>query len=78
MTSRASDPDSPDSYTQRADQMTSVLDDILHQQAPPPHLVSGRDRGAWVPLFGLFLPRGGFFLLLADDRRDGLQLVALG
>ena len=33
-------PDSLDSYTQRADQVTSLLDDILHQQAPPPNLAS--------------------------------------
>jgi hypothetical protein len=33
-------PESLDSYTQRADQVTSLLDDILHQQAPPPHLSS--------------------------------------
>jgi hypothetical protein len=32
-------PDSLDSYTRRADQVTSILDGILHQQAPPPHLV---------------------------------------
>ena len=32
-------PDSLDSYTERADQMTSLLDDILHQQPPPPHLL---------------------------------------
>jgi hypothetical protein len=32
--------ESLDSYTQRADQMTSLLDDILHQQVPPPHLLS--------------------------------------
>ena len=32
-------PDSLDSYTQRADQVTSLLDDILHQQPPPPHLL---------------------------------------
>lgn len=31
-------PESLDSYTQRADQVTSLLDDILRQQAPPPHL----------------------------------------
>jgi hypothetical protein len=31
-------PDSFDSYTERADQVTSLLDDILHQQPPPPHL----------------------------------------
>ena len=29
-------PESIDSYTQRADQVTSLLDDILHQQLPPP------------------------------------------
>jgi hypothetical protein len=33
-------PDSIDFYTKRAEQMTTVLDGILHQQAPPPHLVS--------------------------------------
>jgi hypothetical protein len=33
-------PDSLDSYTQRADQLTSLLDDILHQQSPPPNLSS--------------------------------------
>jgi len=33
-------PESLDSYTQRADQVTSLLDDILHQQAPPPNLAS--------------------------------------
>ena len=32
-------PDSLDSYTQRADQVTTLLDDILHQQASPPHLL---------------------------------------
>ena len=32
-------PDSLDSYSQRADKVTSVLDDILHQQAPPPELL---------------------------------------
>ena len=31
-------PESLDSYTQRADQVTSLLDDILRQQVPPPHL----------------------------------------
>lgn len=31
-------PDSFESYTQRADQVTSLLDDILHQQPPPPRL----------------------------------------
>jgi hypothetical protein len=31
-------PDSLDSYTERADQVTSLLDDILRQQAPPPSL----------------------------------------
>ena len=31
-------PDSLDSYTERADQVTRLLDNILHQQAPPPHL----------------------------------------
>ena len=30
-------PDSLDSYTERADQVTHVLDDILHQQTLPPH-----------------------------------------
>jgi hypothetical protein len=29
-------PDSIDSYTERADQVTHLLDTILHQQAPPP------------------------------------------
>lgn len=29
-------PDSIDSYTERADQVTSLLVDILHQQPPPP------------------------------------------
>jgi hypothetical protein len=29
-------PDSLDSYSQRADQVTHLLDDILHQQNPPP------------------------------------------
>jgi hypothetical protein len=33
-------PDSLDSFTQRADQVTSLLEGILRQQAPPPHLVS--------------------------------------
>jgi hypothetical protein len=33
-------PESLDSYTQRADQVTSLLDDILHQQVPPPPLLS--------------------------------------
>lgn len=32
-------PDSLDSYTQRADQVTHLLDDILHQQTPPPGLL---------------------------------------
>ena len=32
-------PESIDSYTQRADQVTSLLYDILHQQAPPPNLL---------------------------------------
>ena len=32
--------ESLDSYTQRADQMTNLLNDILHQQVPPPHLSS--------------------------------------
>jgi hypothetical protein len=31
-------PDSLDSYTKRADQVTSLLDDILRQQTPPPPL----------------------------------------
>ena len=30
-----------------------------------------------IPLFGFFLPGGGVFLLLADHRRDCLQLIAL-
>lgn len=29
-------PGSPESYTERADQVTSLLEDILHQPAPPP------------------------------------------
>jgi hypothetical protein len=29
-------PESPESYTRRAAQVTSVLDEILHHQAPPP------------------------------------------
>jgi hypothetical protein len=33
-------PDSLDSYTQRADQVTSLLADILRQQSPPPILSS--------------------------------------
>jgi hypothetical protein len=33
-------PDSLESYTQRADQVTRLLDGILHQQASPPHLTS--------------------------------------
>jgi hypothetical protein len=33
-------PDSLDSYTQRADQVTSLLNDVLHQQSPPPNLPS--------------------------------------
>ena len=33
-------PDSLDSYTERADQVTHLLDNIMHQQAPPPHLLS--------------------------------------
>ena len=33
-------PNSLDSYTQRADQVTSLLDDILHQHLPPPSLSS--------------------------------------
>ena len=32
-------PDSIESYSERAQQMTSVLDGILHQPAPPPHLL---------------------------------------
>jgi hypothetical protein len=32
-------PESLDSYTSRADQMTSLLNGILHQPVPPPHLV---------------------------------------
>jgi hypothetical protein len=32
-------PESIESYTERADQVTSLLDGILHQQAPPPHIV---------------------------------------
>jgi hypothetical protein len=32
-------PESLDSYSQRADQVTSLLDDILHRQAPPPQLL---------------------------------------
>ena len=31
-------PESLDSYTERAYQVTSLLDDILHQPPPPPHL----------------------------------------
>ena len=31
-------PDSLESYTERACQVTSLLDDILHQQLSPPHL----------------------------------------
>jgi hypothetical protein len=31
-------PDSLDSYTERAFQVTSLLDDILHRPPPPPHL----------------------------------------
>jgi hypothetical protein len=31
-------PESLDSYTQRAVQVSSVLDEILHHQAPPPVL----------------------------------------
>jgi len=31
-------PDSLESYTARAHQVTSLLDDILHQPPPPPHL----------------------------------------
>jgi hypothetical protein len=33
-------PDSIESYSERAEQMTSVLDGILHQPTPPPHLLS--------------------------------------
>jgi hypothetical protein len=33
-------PDSLDSYTKRANQVTSLLDDILHKQPPPPSLSS--------------------------------------
>jgi hypothetical protein len=33
-------PDSLDWYTQRADKVTSLLEGILHQQSPPPHLLS--------------------------------------
>lgn len=33
-------PDSLESYTSRADEVTSVLDNILRQQAPPPSLLS--------------------------------------
>jgi hypothetical protein len=32
-------PDSLDYYSKRAEQVTSLLDGILHQQAPPPHLL---------------------------------------
>ncbi len=32
-------PDSLDSYTARADQVTSLLDDILRQQTVPPNLL---------------------------------------
>ena len=32
-------PDSIESYSERAHQVTSVLDDILHRKAPPPHLL---------------------------------------
>jgi hypothetical protein len=32
-------PDSLESYTARADQVTSLLDDILRRQTPPPHLL---------------------------------------
>jgi hypothetical protein len=31
-------PESLDSYTERAEQVTSLLNDILHQPPPPPHL----------------------------------------
>jgi hypothetical protein len=31
-------PESFESYTERACQVTSLLDDILHQQLSPPHL----------------------------------------
>ena len=70
-------PDSLDSYTRRADQVTSLLDDILHQQATAAAaccLEQVRIPGA---LFGSVLPCGGVFLLLADHRGDGLQFVAL-
>jgi hypothetical protein len=33
-------PDSLDSYTERADQITHLLDNILHQQTPPPALLT--------------------------------------
>ena len=33
-------PDSPEFYSRRAEQVTSILDGILHQQAPPPHLLT--------------------------------------
>jgi hypothetical protein len=33
-------PESLESYTERADQVTSLLDGILHQQSPPPNLSS--------------------------------------
>jgi hypothetical protein len=33
-------PDSLDSYTERADQVTGLLANILHQQLPPPSLVA--------------------------------------
>ena len=32
-------PDSIESYTERADRVTSVLDEILHYKAPPPQLL---------------------------------------
>jgi hypothetical protein len=31
-------PDSLDSYNQRADKVTSVMDGILHRKTPPPHM----------------------------------------
>jgi hypothetical protein len=32
-------PDSIDSYSERADQVTSVLDEILHHKSPPPYML---------------------------------------